>query len=124
MSTGKYLTGDYNKIPIGEVMPLIGTVDKKERIAIGGELVHVSSLRLMTFKTHGTTCSVCGREGSFFILQGGGELQHLGLYSDDGIEMTKFKLVPKKEGGLEVVENTTTMCSKCNEIKNNERIKI
>lgn len=94
---------------------------KRKKAEIAGEIVKVSSLRLTTFKEKGVACRSCGREGTHFRLQRSDreEKFHLGLWSQDGVEMTKDHIVPRSKGGLDTLGNMQTMCEKCNGKKSN-----
>ena len=94
---------------------------KKKRVVLFDELLKISSLRLYTFKEKGITCCSCAREGSHFRLQKTDRerIFHLGLWSDDGIEMTKDHIVPKSFGGYDHIDNMQTMCEECNVLKSN-----
>lgn len=88
-------------------------------------VVNVTSLRLITFKTKGTSCCYCGIKATHFQLD---ELYgkkkkpigkpHLNLYSDD-IVMTKEHILPKSSGGKDVLDNLDTCCQQCNELRGN-----
>lgn len=94
----------------------------KAQHTVNGELVKVASLRLTTFKEKGVKCYSCDRVGTHFRLQRQEREPkfHLGLWTEDGIEMTKDHIVPKSKGGYDHIDNMQTMCEKCNGQKRNE----
>jgi len=110
------------KVALQRVMPYI--IDKKftkkqkeNQMDIDGFNVYFESLRLFTFKSKGCTCASCGREGTHFRVQQNGRSIHLGLWSDDNIQMTKDHIVPKSVGGFDHIDNMQTMCAQCNNRK-------
>ena len=115
--------------PIKDILPLIDASKGDRKILLGGDMVRVSSLRLLTFKTVGCNCVKCGIEGQFFRKERAGNVQsyHLNLYAinSNGQEMlmTKDHIIPKSKGGKDTLSNLQTMCSLCNiEKDNNEYI--
>ena len=123
------------KYNINEVFDLLGKENLMEEndyyksgkrskdIIVEGFKVRVRSLRYMTFYQKGTTCSKCGRKGSYFKLEGDKNNEtrkHFNLYSEDNILMTKDHIIPKSKGGKDKVSNMQTMCILCNMEKGNE----
>ena len=120
-----------------EILPVIRTMvrvpDEKmhrvEREVIDGDPVTVTSVRLRTFKTYGTTCVKCGIEGVFFRKEKNLNdiVYHLNLYAIDDIGrevlMTKDHIVPKSKGGKDFIGNMQPMCVRCNTQKDNKETK-
>jgi len=99
----------------------LSLIGKDTRQEIGGYMVKVGSLRLRTFKELSCDCIECGRKGTHFRIQGNEDRNpHMGLWSNDGIEMTKDHIIPKSFGGFDVIENMQTMCVRCNNRKGNK----
>lgn len=95
----------------------------KLKVEFDGDMVKMSSDRLVLFKHKGVTCVTCGLEGKFFIKkQGDNDMSpHLNLYAvgKDGkkVLMTKDHIHPKSKGGKDCLSNYQTMCTHCNEKK-------
>jgi len=103
------------KIDLELGLSLIGKDTKQD---IQGYLIKVGSLRLRTFKELSCDCVQCGRKGTHFRLQGNEDNNpHMGLWSDDNIEMTKDHIIPKSFGGYDSIKNMQTMCARCNNNK-------
>ncbi len=109
-------------------LPLEEMIDK-----IGGRKedthyeVRLSSLRLRTFKEHGTNCVKCGREGTHWGIDhhktSPDSKPHMNLWSivdDEQTLMTCDHIVPKSRGGKDTLDNTQTMCGPCNWNKGNQ----
>ena len=104
-------------------------IDKKQvmlkfpkiRIELGGFQVCVNSLRLVTFKSKGTSCVSCGFKGTFFAVEALNGGQHLNLYGwdEDGDELmlTHDHIIPVSKGGKNILSNVQTMCWPCNKHK-------
>ena len=92
----------------------------KVRVEINGEVVNLSSLRLLCFKEKGLECITCGIKGSFLALERGPKdsFYHLNLYAVDSdgdeILMTKDHRIPKCKDGPDHIDNMQTMCTICN----------
>jgi hypothetical protein len=124
MSNQKY--DRHSVAPIEQVLPLIRNPKDRnnERTEINGTLVNVSSVRLYTFKLHGTKCSSCGQQATHFALErathGNVLFFHLNLYGEkDGQELlfTHDHTIARSAGGRDHTDNTTTMCYDCNQLK-------
>jgi 5-methylcytosine-specific restriction endonuclease McrA len=91
----------------------------KHDIEVDGFKVHPISLRYMTFYQKGTKCVCCGKDGTYFQLDGDESTnrRHFNLYADDGTLITKDHIIPKSKGGVDRVSNMQTMCAPCNKAK-------
>ena len=110
-----------DRVDINIILPHIS------KFTYNHELDNVSfnlcSLRLNTFKFKGLDCVCCGRKGTHFRIQrtkNSNENYHIGLWSDDGIQMTKDHIIPKSFGGVDNLNNMQTMCDRCNSKKSNK----
>ncbi len=109
------------KYPIWFVLNNIGEWTLK----IAGHDVKMWSQRYYTFKNNGIVCVGCGLKGEHFRLErhalGGRESFHFNLYANNGngneILMTKDHIVPKSKGGKNHITNLQTMCTNCNNRK-------
>jgi len=117
------------KYKISEILPLIkGPIHGKDRmVRLDGDVVKVSSKRLMTFSRHGVRCAQCGMEGLYFVKERhkkGSKRFHLNLYgrNEHGSEvlMTSDHIIPRSKNGSEGVQNRQTMCVVCNCKKGND----
>lgn len=79
--------------------------------------------RLKTFFEHGTECSACGLQASFYAVERpahetGDFPYHLNLWGIDGkgqeVLFTHDHTLARSAGGKDHTSNTTTMCSPCN----------
>tara|TARA_R110002020_G_scaffold248845_2_gene462840 strand:- start:5089 stop:5496 length:408 start_codon:yes stop_codon:yes gene_type:complete len=97
----------------------------KIKIEINGQMINMSSLRLLTFKEKGVDCVTCSTKGKFLALEKhrSSTVYHINLYGiySDGEEvlMTKDHILAKSNGGEDTLENMQPMCSKCNLEKGN-----
>jgi len=87
-----------------------------------GQTFKVNGLRLSTFKLKGRTCVECGLVGEVFRLEKpvAREPFHLNFYGyrDGGeVMLTQDHVKPKSRGGKDHIDNSQTMCKKCNESK-------
>jgi 5-methylcytosine-specific restriction endonuclease McrA len=111
------------KYEIKEILTKIGK--NAPHIRLDNDRINVSSLRLLTFKEHGTTCVHCGLKAEYFVKEKNEKdtVFHLNLYgvNDKGKEIlfTKDHIIPKSKGGKEHLSNMQTMCSVCNQKKDN-----
>lgn len=104
-----------------EILPSVGE-DSHRMAVLEFEGVtytaNFSSLKLRTFK-RSLKCVGCGLIGVEFRLESENyehhcEKLHLNLYSEDGVLMTKDHIIPVCKGGWNDLDNTQTMCAKCN----------
>jgi len=111
----------YENISVSSILPLVNK--NIDFILINNFSISLSSLRLKTFAMYGCSCSSCGRVGTHFKLQhnnGDSSKPHLGLWSEDNVQMTKDHIIPKSLGGANHIDNMTTMCEICNGNKGNK----
>lgn len=109
-------------LPVEKILPLLGESNKAdERTVIAGIPVHVTGLRLATFKHRGIVCVECGVEGQFFAFERAERREqdpfHLNLYAiKEGVEviMTHDHKVSRANGGADNISNSQTMCGPCN----------
>ena len=114
-------------IEIDRVIPLIlGTIQKKSRVELGGVMVSVAGARLNTFAQKGTICARCGLHATHFAIERPAKRQnpsdgyHLNLWGKHGdreILFTRDHIVAKACGGPDTLENSQTMCQPCNNKK-------
>jgi len=107
-----------------EILPLI-TDDEGVRLKVGeldGQTYSVKlfTIRLQNFR-RSLVCASCGRVGvSFRAEHSRGDARsctnpHLNLYAADGELMTHDHIVPLSKGGArDSMDNTQTMCARCN----------
>jgi 5-methylcytosine-specific restriction endonuclease McrA len=94
---------------------------------VHGYMVKLNSLRLKTFSLHGTTCSCCGLQASYFAVERHQntnqalDCYHLNLWGLDAngqeVMFTHDHTLARSLGGLDNITNTTTMCVNCNHQK-------
>lgn len=93
------------------------------KVLINGEMVNTKSLRLKTFYQHGTRCTKCKLRASFFALERNQTVlgYHMNLWgiNADGKEVlfTHDHTLARSLGGKDNINNTKTMCYKCNQEK-------
>ena len=114
---------------IERVLPVVlgsipdGNANSKGKVktVIDDVEVKVSSLRLRCFAIHGTTCSSCKLQASFFAFENNGAHNwHLNLYGirdEQEVLFTHDHTIARSQGGADKIENTTTMCAPCNHTK-------
>lgn len=97
---------------------------KKNKIKVDfdGDLIKVSSDRLVLFKDKGCKCVVCGIEGTYLQKESHhNDNPHFNLYAtdEDGepVLMTKDHIIPKSKGGKDCQANYQPMCHPCNNKK-------
>jgi 5-methylcytosine-specific restriction endonuclease McrA len=117
--------------PVDRILALVYDRRDKEEVrlrsrrpVLDGELVGVTSTRLLCFKLKGVRCRACGIEGTRFYKERTHpqtQNPHLNLYAvrEDGTEvlMTRDHVVPRSRGGPDRMENLQTMCQPCNVAK-------
>lgn len=119
------------KYDLDEVLPFVDDVSKRKvKKEFDGDVIKISSDRLITFKNKGVCCVECGLEGSFLVKERDlsqekrNEPFHFNMYgiNENGEEVlfTKDHIIPKSMGGANHVSNYQTMCKKCNEEKGNK----
>lgn len=112
----------FAKLELDEVLPFIKLKKSRRTFIIEDKTYNpnIYSIRLNTFKK-GIDCHYCGIKGTHFNLEQNSDINkginpHLNLYSND-ILMTYDHIVAKNNGGLDHIDNTTTSCLNCNNIK-------
>lgn len=114
--------------PLEQILPLIvdpSPENRNPKVNLDGDVVKVGSLRLRTFRHHGTTCVFCGLTATFFAKERPRPDYpwHLNLYgvTPGGHEVvfTKDHRVPRSKGGKDHLSNMQTACSVCNQEKGN-----
>ena len=123
-------------VSIDEVLTVIRNTAQnfkdKTRTEINGTPVGTTSLRLRTFAVHGTKCSACGLDASYFAIERCESRDknipfHLNLYGvRNGTEIlfTHDHKLARSLGGKDHLSNTQTMCTICNSIKSIEETKL
>lgn len=95
--------------------------------------IKISSLRIRTFFFKGLTCACCGAKATKFVLEHHTHnnmivvVNHLNFYAIvDGKEvlMTHDHILARGLGGSDSIENTQTMCEKCNADKGLEEYRL
>lgn len=116
------------KMPLGSLPQGV----KTNAIICEGKVVKMSSKRLRTFATKGLKCATCDLVGQYFALErhltlsdhSNPDVWHFNLYAidADGLEvlMTRDHIQPISRGGSDGLENSQTMCSRCNNKKGNK----
>lgn len=116
---------------------IINTTDKKAaktKFIVNGDeyIVKMNSKRYFTFR-NSIECCACKTRGSYFLLQQQkwnpvkNNTAHFNLFAEDIhnsnngeiILMTVDHKIPLSKGGTDKQENLITMCSICNNIKDN-----
>lgn len=110
---------------LDEVFPFITVEDSKREFTAGSKryLVRMNSDRYHVFKAN-PACVACGLVGTklFLDLNPGDSSPHFNLYAEEHgrlILMTKDHILAKSKGGSDEMENFTTCCSVCNNLKGN-----
>lgn len=105
-----------DRLPIPEIIAMVKQADPIRtdiRYPIREYQIGLTRLSLRCFAEHGTRCTSCGLEGSFFVVERG----RLVLYAEIGpgelVPMTCEDLVPRERGGRGRLDNVRTVCSIC-----------
>lgn len=116
--------------PVDIILPQIGP---EQKILVNDEhWVGASSLRMQTFKEKGVDCVVCGCKGAYFSAErqiwrnklkerpfvGSYHFNLYGITPTGTLRlMTHDHIIPLSNYGANTLENSTTMCEKCNSKK-------
>lgn len=102
----------------------MGLREKELRSEVApGLFVHTTSKRLRCFAKHGTTCSACGAEASYFAIErtyskkGGDGPFHMNMWgtvNGKDVIFTHDHTISRHNGGADALHNMTTMCGPCN----------
>jgi len=82
--------------------------------------INNDKLRLQNFRSNGWKCKGCGRKATCVKITCTGEAIHLDLYDDNNLLFTHDHIKPTSRGGANTIENSQTLCEKCNSIKSNK----
>ena len=112
------------KLPVEEVLEIVhfhSKPSKPKDVTIGYIKVRVVNPRLKTFLYKGTRCAICGLEGKYFSLEKNTDYWALNLYGIDTsgheIPLTRDHILARCLGGKDNLENTQTLCYRCNQQK-------
>lgn len=96
----------------------------KYKAELNGVKINVTSLRLRTFLTHGTTCSCCGLKATYFAIERNRADEakngsyHINLWGanaeGEDVLFTMDHTIARSLGGADDLTNTTPMCTECN----------
>jgi hypothetical protein len=121
---GRYIRKDLYSLD--EVLSKVVVSKEKVRENFDGDMIKVSSLRLLVFKEKGCRCVRCGLKGLYFAKEKRKKdvSFHFNLYGIDEngkeVLMTKDHTIPKSEGGTDDLDNLEPMCVDCNCIIKNQ----
>lgn len=108
-----------------EILSCITEDECKREYDVDGQTysVRMNSDRYHVFKAN-RKCVACGLEGTKMILDmnPGDATPHFNLYAEENgrlVLMTKDHILAKSKGGTDSLENYTTCCSVCNNLKAN-----
>lgn len=95
-----------------------------QKVDFHGHDMHMRCPKLLSFRYNGIRCVRCGSIGAFFCKEHyGTNNPHLNLYSFDNygqpMLMTRDHIRPKSKGGTNHLYNSQTMCTNCNNKKDN-----
>lgn len=127
MKTRKCLT-HIKSFPADEIFAFVTDLEERKDFIINNICysVRMNSDRYHVFRKN-RHCAACGIEGKWMNLDlnPGDASPHFNLYAEeDGklLLMTKDHQIPKSRGGEDVMENYTTCCAICNNLKGNHDI--
>lgn len=115
-----------------EIVPFLGVNFPKKELEVNGKkyLVFTNSIRLLTL-ANSQDCACCGLKGvewriTMHLHKGKEEYQgpHLNLFSECGTMLTCDHVTPKSKGGENSLDNTQTLCTKCNKVKSDKIINL
>lgn len=92
---------------------------KNLTVSVNGKTLNVTGLNTVRFENlvTNTHCVTCDRSLAYFRLEDNGSEPHFNGYSHDHVMMTRDHIVPRSDGGPDVIENIQMMCSHCNRAK-------
>lgn len=114
--------------PAEEILSIITEEESRREFYVDDRsyCVRMNSDRYHVFRAN-HHCVACGIEGTKMILDlnPGDSSPHFNLYAEENgqlLLMTKDHKIPKSKGGEDRMENYSTMCAKCNNLKGNANI--